>query len=83
MRACTRAGTRGRVPSCNALSNPPGAPAELCRTILKRSCIAADPLPGRRGAAGIVDRRRWAAGGHHHRPASNLKPSSSLRALRE
>eukprot|EP00959_Pyramimonas_sp_CCMP1952_P239953 5014566-Pyramimonas_sp.AAC.1 len=46
MRACTRAGTRGRVPSCNLLSNPPGAPAELCHTLLKRSCIAADPLPG-------------------------------------
>eukprot|EP00959_Pyramimonas_sp_CCMP1952_P367984 7708456-Pyramimonas_sp.AAC.1 len=36
-----------------------------------------------RTAAGIVERRDWAAGGHHHRPASNLKPSSSLIALRE
>eukprot|EP00959_Pyramimonas_sp_CCMP1952_P010899 228307-Pyramimonas_sp.AAC.1 len=57
MRACTRAGARGRVPSGNALSSPAGAPAELCRTLLKRSCIAADPLPapasccGDRGAA--------------------------------
>eukprot|EP00959_Pyramimonas_sp_CCMP1952_P462917 9484038-Pyramimonas_sp.AAC.1 len=57
MRACTHAGTRGRAPSCNALSNPPGAPAELCLTLPKRSCIAADPLPARarccedRGAA--------------------------------
>ncbi len=31
----------------------------------------------------IVGRRRWAAGGHHHRPASILKPFSSQRALRE
>eukprot|EP00959_Pyramimonas_sp_CCMP1952_P183672 3840564-Pyramimonas_sp.AAC.1 len=36
-----------------------------------------------RVAARTVDRRRWAAGGHHHRPASSLKPFSSQRALRE
>eukprot|EP00959_Pyramimonas_sp_CCMP1952_P255335 5332987-Pyramimonas_sp.AAC.1 len=52
MRACTRAGARGRVPSGNALSNPPGAPAELCRTLLKQSCIAADPLPARASCCG-------------------------------
>eukprot|EP00959_Pyramimonas_sp_CCMP1952_P023418 492248-Pyramimonas_sp.AAC.1 len=34
-------------------------------------------------AARSLERQRWAAGGHHHCPASSLKPSSSQRALRE
>eukprot|EP00959_Pyramimonas_sp_CCMP1952_P131734 2754139-Pyramimonas_sp.AAC.1 len=54
MRACTCA---ERAPSLNALSNPSGTPGKLFRTLLKRSDIAADPLPAQarccedRGAA--------------------------------
>eukprot|EP00959_Pyramimonas_sp_CCMP1952_P166285 3475569-Pyramimonas_sp.AAC.1 len=33
--------------------------------------------------AGNVERRGSSPGGHHHRPASHLKPFSSQRALRE
>eukprot|EP00959_Pyramimonas_sp_CCMP1952_P451734 9458154-Pyramimonas_sp.AAC.1 len=36
-----------------------------------------------RAAAGILGWRRWIAGAHHLRLASNRKPSCSQRALRE
>eukprot|EP00959_Pyramimonas_sp_CCMP1952_P228437 4775978-Pyramimonas_sp.AAC.1 len=41
-----------------------------------------DPLPGR---ASCEDRgpAKMGCWGHHHRPASNVKPFSSQRALRE
>eukprot|EP00959_Pyramimonas_sp_CCMP1952_P428765 8980205-Pyramimonas_sp.AAC.1 len=40
---------------------------DACRELSQTSCRL------RRGAAGIVKRRRCAAGRHHHRPASNYK----------
>eukprot|EP00959_Pyramimonas_sp_CCMP1952_P202202 4228166-Pyramimonas_sp.AAC.1 len=46
MRACTRAGTRGRVPSCRALSHHPGAPAELCQTLSEAILHFCGPAAG-------------------------------------
>eukprot|EP00959_Pyramimonas_sp_CCMP1952_P179927 3762474-Pyramimonas_sp.AAC.1 len=53
------------------------ARVEACRKLFRTGCDVSQAPPG------ILDRRRWAAGRHHHRPASNLKPSSSQRAPRE
>eukprot|EP00959_Pyramimonas_sp_CCMP1952_P297799 6229730-Pyramimonas_sp.AAC.1 len=47
------------------------ARVEACRKLSRTLCRF------RRVAARILDRRKSAAGGHHHRPASNLKPFSS------
>eukprot|EP00959_Pyramimonas_sp_CCMP1952_P162115 3389516-Pyramimonas_sp.AAC.1 len=53
------------------------ARVEACRKLPLTGCRDRQLSPG------IVERRRWAAGGHRVRPASNLKPSSSQGALRE
>eukprot|EP00959_Pyramimonas_sp_CCMP1952_P137316 2873665-Pyramimonas_sp.AAC.1 len=65
-----------------------------CREHFTRACTLADPRGRllealrtccrlRRVAARILGRQKCAAGGHHHRQPSDLKPSSSQRALRE
>eukprot|EP00959_Pyramimonas_sp_CCMP1952_P085888 1796627-Pyramimonas_sp.AAC.1 len=53
------------------------ARVEACRKLSRTPCRAAGV------SVRPVDRRGGAPGGHHHRPASNLKRFSFQRALRE
>eukprot|EP00959_Pyramimonas_sp_CCMP1952_P006272 131327-Pyramimonas_sp.AAC.1 len=58
----------------------------LCQTHLGRLQSSVKPSEAILhfcGPAAGSERRRWAAGGHHHRPASNLYPFSSQKAFRE
>eukprot|EP00959_Pyramimonas_sp_CCMP1952_P165287 3455155-Pyramimonas_sp.AAC.1 len=61
----------------------PCVPAGMQAHLEARQKLSRTSCPGRRVAARPVEQRKGAPGGHHHSPASNLKPFSSQRALRE
>eukprot|EP00959_Pyramimonas_sp_CCMP1952_P446377 9345910-Pyramimonas_sp.AAC.1 len=76
----------GRLPCSAAEALPELLPCVPARVLARvDACWKLSQTRSRlgRAAASVAAQRRWAAGEHHHRPASTLKPSSSQRALRE